>query len=157
MSLTTNLVDQVWASSRPARPKNTVFPLPVEYAGQSSEEKIKKIREEITKQKALALVVNTLDEVAWLFNLRGSDIDYNPGMLIPFRFQTSNLICDCYLSLLCICYHHSDCLHAVHQPRATRKPWSCRRRWTSRHRRPDQALRGRLGRPEATRQRRRKD
>ena len=31
------------------------------------------------KQKAKAAVVTTLDEVAWLFNLRGSDIDFNPG------------------------------------------------------------------------------
>jgi len=31
------------------------------------------------KKKAKAVVVTMLDEVAWLFNLRGSDIDYNPG------------------------------------------------------------------------------
>jgi Xaa-Pro aminopeptidase len=37
------------------------------------------LREEITKKKAKAMVVNMLDEVAWLFNLRGADIDFNPG------------------------------------------------------------------------------
>lgn len=33
----------------------------------------------MAKEKAYAVVVNMLDEVAWLFNLRGSDIDHNPG------------------------------------------------------------------------------
>jgi Xaa-Pro aminopeptidase len=33
----------------------------------------------MTKQKAKVVVVCALDEVAWLFNLRGSDVDYNPG------------------------------------------------------------------------------
>ena len=37
------------------------------------------MREELEKKKAKAVVVTMLDEVAWLFNLRGSDIDFNPG------------------------------------------------------------------------------
>ena len=36
------------------------------------------MRQELAKQKARALVVAMLDEVAWLFNLRGADIDFNP-------------------------------------------------------------------------------
>ena len=36
------------------------------------------MREEITKKQAKALVLTALDEIAWLFNLRGSDIAYNP-------------------------------------------------------------------------------
>jgi Xaa-Pro aminopeptidase len=36
------------------------------------------VRQELEKQKARALVVTMLDEVAWLFNLRGSDIDFTP-------------------------------------------------------------------------------
>ena len=41
------------------------------------------MREEFGKKGAKAMVVNTLDEIAWLFNLRGNDIDYNPGRTIP--------------------------------------------------------------------------
>ena len=37
-----------------------------------------RVRKELEKQKARALVVAMLDEVAWLFNLRGADIDFNP-------------------------------------------------------------------------------
>jgi len=77
--LSKNPVDIVWGADRPARPHNPVFHLDEKYSGQSFKEKVAKLREEIEKAKGSALVVSMLDEVAWLFNLRGSDIDYNPG------------------------------------------------------------------------------
>lgn len=73
-------MDVVWGEHRPSRPKNPVFHLDVKYSGQSHVDKIAKLREEVKKKKAEAIVVTMLDEVAWLFNLRGSDINYNPGM-----------------------------------------------------------------------------
>ncbi|KAJ3526017.1 hypothetical protein NMY22_g10335 [Coprinellus aureogranulatus] len=76
--LKSNPVDEVWGSDRPARPQNPVFHLDEKYSGQSFKDKIAKVREEIEKNKGKALVVSMLDEVAWLFNLRGSDIDFNP-------------------------------------------------------------------------------
>lgn len=77
--LKSNPVDEVWGTERPARPQNTVFHLDEKYSGQSFKDKVSKVREEIEKNKGKALVVSMLDEVAWLFNLRGSDIDFNPG------------------------------------------------------------------------------
>ncbi|OJT08305.1 hypothetical protein TRAPUB_844 [Trametes pubescens] len=77
VSIQENLVDLVWAD-RPPRPANKVFPLDVKYSGQSHQDKLKLVREELKKKEAKAIVVNMLDEVAWLFNLRGSDIDFNP-------------------------------------------------------------------------------
>lgn len=76
---TENLVDKVWGKERPERPSNTVFPLEEKYAGKSIKDKIARLREQIQKKKASATVVTQLDEVAWLFNLRGSDIPFNPG------------------------------------------------------------------------------
>lgn len=79
ISYTKNLVDPVWGSARPDRPKNPVFVLDVnKYAGRAHAEKLGHVRQELEKQKARALVVTMLDEVVWLFNLRGSDIDFNP-------------------------------------------------------------------------------
>lgn len=78
ISYVENFVDLVWGSARPERPKNPVFPLDVKYAGKSQTDKLADVRQELEKQKARALVVTTLDEVAWLFNLRGSDIDFTP-------------------------------------------------------------------------------
>ncbi|KIL60909.1 hypothetical protein M378DRAFT_193546 [Amanita muscaria Koide BX008] len=72
-----NLVDKVW-HDRPARPKNPVFHLDVKYSGQSHTDKIEAVRKEMKKKEAKAIVITMLDEVAWLFNLRGSDVDFNP-------------------------------------------------------------------------------
>ncbi|KAF9003307.1 Creatinase/aminopeptidase [Cyathus striatus] len=81
VSLQTNLVDEVW-KDRPARPKNAVFHLDEKFSdmiiGQSVADKLTAVRKEMESKKAKAVVVTMLDEVAWLFNLRGSDIDYNP-------------------------------------------------------------------------------
>ncbi|KAG2058192.1 Creatinase/aminopeptidase [Suillus hirtellus] len=78
VSLQQNPVDVVWGKDRPPCPHNSVFPLDVKYAGETSQSKLQRLREEITKKKAAASVVTLLDEVAWLFNLRGTDIDFNP-------------------------------------------------------------------------------
>lgn len=53
---------------------------PQKYAGRSVDDKISDIRTALAKDKhrPYGTVVNMLDEVAWLFNLRGTDIPYNP-------------------------------------------------------------------------------
>ncbi|KAN0127203.1 Peptidase M24, structural domain containing protein [Lactarius tabidus] len=73
-----NLVDLVWGSARPPRPQKPIFTLDVKYAGADHTTKLARVRQELEKQKARALVVAMLDEVAWLFNLRGADIEFNP-------------------------------------------------------------------------------
>ncbi|KZP17479.1 putative Xaa-Pro aminopeptidase P [Athelia psychrophila] len=78
VSLDKNLVDLVWAGDRPARPASQIFPLPTKYSGESAQEKTGRLRQELAKQKAHAMVITMLDEVAWLFNLRGADIEFNP-------------------------------------------------------------------------------
>ncbi|KAK2803391.1 hypothetical protein FQN50_007050 [Emmonsiellopsis sp. PD_5] len=73
-----NLVDLVWGKDRPAPPSEKVAVHPIKYAGKPFEEKIEDIRKELQKKKSPAFVVSMLDEIAWLFNLRGNDIPYNP-------------------------------------------------------------------------------
>ncbi|KAJ1959075.1 hypothetical protein GGI12_004530 [Dipsacomyces acuminosporus] len=73
-----NLIDIVWGAQRPARPEDKVFVLDIKYAGEPHSDKIAKIRAELEKQDVDGLVVAALDEIAWLFNLRGSDVNYNP-------------------------------------------------------------------------------
>ncbi|KAL8974303.1 MAG: hypothetical protein Q9197_001448 [Variospora fuerteventurae] len=74
----TNLVDLVWGDERPPRPNEKVSILDIEYAGKKFEEKIEDLRKELDKKKSAGLIVSMLDEIAWLFNLRGKDIPYNP-------------------------------------------------------------------------------
>ncbi|KAF2637659.1 putative Xaa-Pro aminopeptidase P [Massarina eburnea CBS 473.64] len=73
-----NLIDLVWGGERPARPSENVIVQPFKYSGKSFEDKIEDIRKELEKKKSLGFVVSMLDEVAWLYNLRGNDIPYNP-------------------------------------------------------------------------------
>ncbi|XP_065838781.1 xaa-Pro aminopeptidase 1-like [Oscarella lobularis] len=77
VAIAKNLIDVVW-KDQPPRPANKIIPLKFNYTGMKWEDKIKLIRSDLKKEKAKALVVTALDEIAWLFNLRGSDIDYNP-------------------------------------------------------------------------------
>jgi len=74
---TPDLLDVVW-ENRPQIPKDKAFELELKYAGVSRVEKQQKIADELTGFKADLHVVSMLDELAWLYNLRGSDIPYNP-------------------------------------------------------------------------------
>ncbi|KAJ2895921.1 hypothetical protein MKZ38_006039 [Zalerion maritima] len=78
LPLDENLVDKVWGSDRPPRPMNLVALQEEKYAGKGVGEKLEQLRKELEKKKSPGFVVSMLDEIAWLFNLRGSDIPYNP-------------------------------------------------------------------------------
>lgn len=78
MPLEENLIDKVWGNEQPAPTANTVMPQPMQFSGCSAGEKVKSCRDEMNKNNAKALVVTALDEVAYILNLRGSDIPYNP-------------------------------------------------------------------------------
>ncbi|KAJ9117400.1 hypothetical protein QFC24_006496 [Naganishia onofrii] len=81
-----NLVDQVWthdltpdgSGGKPDRSVSDVFVLEEKYTGRSTQEKLAQLRQAMGKANSPGVVVSMLDEVAWLFNLRGSDIIYNP-------------------------------------------------------------------------------
>ncbi|KAJ3281805.1 hypothetical protein HDU79_010463 [Rhizoclosmatium sp. JEL0117] len=78
VSVTENLVDLVWGIERPGFPMNEVKPLPVQFAGKCFEDKLKDVRDEIGKKGTWGFIATGLDEIAWLFNLRGSDVACNP-------------------------------------------------------------------------------
>ncbi|KAG5518749.1 hypothetical protein PMAC_002718 [Pneumocystis sp. 'macacae'] len=73
-----NLVDEVWGDKKPERPVNSVTVHPLKFAGEESYSKISKISRILKEKKAYAFLVTMLDDIAWLFNLRGTDIPYNP-------------------------------------------------------------------------------
>ncbi|XP_069165521.1 xaa-Pro aminopeptidase 1 isoform X2 [Procambarus clarkii] len=72
-----NLIDLLW-DDRPLRPAKPVVPLEIKYTGLSLTEKVKHLREDLVEENASMIVITALDEVAYLYNLRGSDIAYNP-------------------------------------------------------------------------------
>jgi len=78
----TNLVDLAWAmdvtSPQPDRPENTVFPLELQFTGRSWQDKVEEVRSNLVEKGASALILSALDDVAWMLNLRGTDIAFNP-------------------------------------------------------------------------------
>lgn len=75
-----DLVDSVW-TDRPALPKAPAFMLEEKYSGKSAADKLLAVRNEMNKSGATVHIITTLDDIAWLFNLRGNDIAYNPVVL----------------------------------------------------------------------------
>jgi len=72
-----NLIDHIW-KDRPPLSENAVIIWDEQYAGQTAAEKIQNVRQALAEKHCHAHVVTMLDAIAWLLNIRGSDIDYNP-------------------------------------------------------------------------------
>ncbi|KQO43437.1 aminopeptidase P family protein [Methylobacterium sp. Leaf85] len=72
-----NPVDAVWAD-RPAAPAGAVVAHPLELAGDSVEAKLRRIREALGRGGCDALVISDPHNLAWAFNLRGSDVAHTP-------------------------------------------------------------------------------
>jgi len=72
-----DLLDDVWPQ-RPGLPAAAVYEHPAPYAPTSRREKLQRIRAEMGRAGAQAHFVSTLDDIAWLTNLRGADVPYNP-------------------------------------------------------------------------------
>lgn len=75
-----NLVDAVW-DDRPVPAKEKIHLHPIRYAGESATIKLARIRNIMKEISADLLVLSSLDEIAWLFNIRGNDIKYNPVVI----------------------------------------------------------------------------
>ena len=84
-----NLIDQIWGSEQPARSDSQVKILPLKYTGKSFEEKLKDLRESIATQHGAGFLVAALDQIAWLYNLRGGDVPFNP-VFRSFTYITSD-------------------------------------------------------------------
>ncbi|NWW34829.1 XPP2 aminopeptidase, partial [Panurus biarmicus] len=80
LPLETNLVDQAWGDQRPLPSSSKIYSLPAEFTGSSWQEKVAGIRQQMEQhvRRPTAVLLSGLEETAWLFNLRGDDIPYNP-------------------------------------------------------------------------------
>ncbi|CDQ70196.1 xaa-Pro aminopeptidase 2 isoform X1 [Oncorhynchus mykiss] len=78
-SIPDNLVDRVW-TDRPLIPPDNLIRLPDRVVERTWQMKVEHIRTQMTDNpyKPTAVLLSALDETAWLFNLRGSDVPYNP-------------------------------------------------------------------------------
>ncbi len=75
-----DLIDAVW-EDRPPLSEKPAFLLDTQYAGEAVEEKLKRVRGKMEEQGADVLVVTSLDDIGWLLNIRGNDVEYFPLLL----------------------------------------------------------------------------
>jgi Xaa-Pro aminopeptidase len=92
---TQNLIDEIWAD-RPALPNSLVNIHPLEFSGETTASKIKKVQNKITNAKADYYLFSSLDEIAWLFNIRSQDVDFTP-LVTAYALvglENTHLFCD---------------------------------------------------------------
>lgn len=111
------LVDEVWPDRPPARPAEVVEH-PPELAGESPSSKLGRLRRTLEGMGATAVLVTALDEVAWLLNLRGSDVPLNPVALAYVLVDKAGVKLFAHLEQL------SDGLRASLAPHADLLPYS---------------------------------
>lgn len=75
-----DLVNLLW-KDRDILPNEKAFSLDIKYCGESFSSKLNRLREEMKNKKATTHIITTLDDIAWLFNIRGNDVKYNPVVL----------------------------------------------------------------------------
>ena len=75
-----NLVDLVW-DKRPEPRKEKIEVHKRKYSGETVSHKLKRLRSRMAEEESEAHVISRLDAIAWLFNIRGSDVPFNPVVI----------------------------------------------------------------------------
>ena len=83
-----DLFDDIWAD-RPEIPTHKIFEHDIKYAGKSRVEKIEDIRASMERLNVDNHLITTLDDIAWIFNIRGNDVEFNP-VAIAFAVISKN-------------------------------------------------------------------
>ncbi|MEG1999690.1 MAG: aminopeptidase P family N-terminal domain-containing protein, partial [Bacteroidales bacterium] len=72
-----NPIDKIWIN-RPEIPSEKIFEYEIKYAGESYQEKRKRLLDAAAKHDCNAILLTAMDDVAWAFNIRGADVPFNP-------------------------------------------------------------------------------
>ena len=75
-----DILSALW-EDRPAIPSTPIITLGEDLTGESRDVRLRWLRKWLVKQGADAILLTSLDQIAWLLNVRGSDIDYNPFVI----------------------------------------------------------------------------
>ncbi|WP_252236861.1 aminopeptidase P family protein [Clostridium sp. CH2] len=75
-----DLIEEIW-NDKPELPKEKVFLHDIKYCGKSAKEKIEEVRVEMKKMGAESYIISSLDDIAWLYNIRGNDVKDTPVVL----------------------------------------------------------------------------
>ena len=114
-----DLISPLWTEGRPAIPTSLLYEYEEKYTGESVESKLTRVRQALTEKHCEALVVSALDEIGWLLNIRGKDVDYTPCLISYVvvemdkctLFVAPNKLNDAaraYLNRIHVCVHDYD-------------------------------------------------
>ncbi|MDO5026647.1 MAG: aminopeptidase P family protein [Tissierellia bacterium] len=84
-----DFISEIWQEDRPALPQDKIYILDEKYTGQSYEEKLKIVRAMMKQRGADYFFIGALEDIAYLFNLRGNDITATP-IFISFALITQD-------------------------------------------------------------------
>ena len=76
-----DLIRPIWTENRPEIPMSPLYIYDDQFAGESVPSKLKRVREALAEKRCDAAVVADLDEIGWLLNIRGKDVDYTPCVI----------------------------------------------------------------------------
>lgn len=79
-----DLINGIW-KDRPVIPANPLFEMPVELSGKPIHEKLDEINNRLRQEGTDCMILGALDEIAWTFNIRGTDVAYNP-VVVSYAF-----------------------------------------------------------------------
>ena len=90
-----DLVGRIW-NDRPKQQFSEIFELPLQYTGQSAADKIERIRAELETYakdgENYLYILNSLDDIAWIFNLRANDVEDNPVQFAYAAISRDNVM-----------------------------------------------------------------
>lgn len=91
VAVSENLVGSIWEKFEPLPPqiREPIFALDIKFTGEKIADKLTRVKKHAFSNTVEGLVVTALDEVAWVLNLRGKDIEYNP-VFFSFLIITEN-------------------------------------------------------------------
>ncbi len=104
-----DLADEVW-TDRPAMSAEPVFVLDTKYSGKEASEKLADIRAEMKKNGCTHHIVTSLDDIAWILNMRGADVDCNPVFLSYLLISIDDAVLFANPAILSAAKTHLDAL-----------------------------------------------
>ena len=83
-----DLLEEIW-NDRPSLPEDKIFVHDEKYCGKSVKEKLNEVRKYMKENEVQNYLLTSLDDIAWLFNIRGNDILFNP-VALSYAIITEN-------------------------------------------------------------------
>ena len=83
-----DLLEEIW-NDRPSLPEDKIFVHDEKYCGKSVKEKLNEVRKHMKENEVQNYLLTSLDDIAWLFNIRGNDILFNP-VALSYAIITEN-------------------------------------------------------------------